>query len=138
MKNALHGVLTVLMCTYVQRTHSNVPQKVISILAIPGLFTQTPVSVNSTPSAIVHFACSVERGIPFWHIDGLALWQLPSSESFHSNNTQLQDGGHSSALYILVPEIYNNSLIQCIVNTAQGEIESAPVVLKVQGQSYDI
>ena len=120
------------------RYSTDVSQKVISMFAIPGLFTQTPVSVNSTPSATAHFACSVERGIPFWHIDGLALWQLPSSESIHSNNTQLQDGGHSSALYILTPEIYNNSLIQCTVNTADGEIESAPVVLKVQGQSYDI
>ena len=112
-------------------------KKVISIFAIPGLFTQTPVSVNSTPSATARFACSVERGIPLWYIDGLALWQLPSPESFHFNNTALQDGGHSSSLYILTPEIYNNSLIQCIVDTADGEIESAPVELKVQGQSYD-
>ena len=111
------------------------PQNVISVLTIPGLFTQIPVSVNSTPSAIVHFACSVERGIPFWHIDGLELWQLPSSASFHSNVTQLHGGGHSSALYILTPEIYNNSLIQCIVATADGEFESTPVVLQVQGQS---
>ena len=68
-------------------------KKVISIFAIPGLFTQTPVSVNSTPSATVHFACSVERGIPLWYIDGLALWQLPSPESFHFNNTAVQDEG---------------------------------------------
>lgn len=105
------------------------------MFAIPGLFIQTPVSVNSTPSSIVHFECSVERGIPFWHINGLGLWQLPSPESFHSNITQLQDGGHSSALYILTPEIYNNSLIQCGVATADVEIESTPAVLKVQGQS---
>lgn len=104
-------------------------------LLISGLFTQTPVSVNSTPNATVHFTCTVERGIPFWHINGLGLWQLPSTASLRIT-TQSYDGGHSSSvMYILTPEIYNNSIIQCVVFTTDGEIGSAPVELKVQGQS---
>ena len=104
-------------------------------LLISGLFTQTPVSVNSTPNATVHFTCTVERGIPFWRINGLGLWQLPSTASLRIT-TQSYDGGHSSSvMYILTPEIYNNSIIQCVVFTTDGEIGSALVELKVQGQS---
>ena len=91
--------------------------------------------MNSTPNATVYFTCTVERGIPFWHINGLELWQLPSTASLRIT-TQSHDGGHSSVvMYILTPEIYNNSIIQCIVVTTDGEIGSAPVELKVQGQS---
>ena len=101
-------------------------------------FIKIPSAINASLGSTSHFKCSVQGGLPRWHIQFVDDMNISLAQREISHTTFGMGGIRSSTLSILASVVNNNSAVQCSIDTGITEIFSPTVGLKVQGMSQYI
>lgn len=97
-------------------------------------------SVNASLGSTTHFKCTIQGGLPHWHINGRKLSGIQFlSQRGISSNIVGSGGIRTSSLSILASVANNNSAVQCSISDGFTEVLFSPTVeMKVQGRSIPI
>ena len=99
-------------------------------------FIKIPSAVNASLGSTSHFTCSVQGGLPRWHIQFVDCMNISLAQREISHTTFGMGGIRTSRLSILASVANNNSAVQCSIDNGITEVIFSPtVLLKVQGMS---
>lgn len=97
-------------------------------------------SVNASLGSTTHFKCTVQGGLPHWHINGRKLSGIQFLSQRGISSSIVGSGGiRTSSLSVLASVANNNSAVQCSISDGFTEVLFSPTVeMKVQGRSIPI